>query len=178
MSKKKYRILGLFSNFEEAFLAIEDIKKHKVPGVSVDDVRLMSPIEHPEIEEILGDRPAHVPKFTLAGAIFGITFGFTFLATAQANFLVQPQGGKPVVPIPSNIVLTYEMLILFGVIFTVVSFLILSGLLFGKKEKLYSEKVAIDQIGVILELAEDTYEPTKTLFRQHKVLEIREEVIK
>ncbi len=176
--KKKYRILGLFSDFEEAFAAIADIRQYKVPGVSVDDVRLMSPIEHPEIEEVLGERPAHVPKFTLAGAIFGITFGFLFLASAQANFLVQPQGGKPVVPLPSNIVLTYEMLILFGVIFTVISFLVLSGLLFGKKEKLYSEKIAVDQIGIIMELDEDTFEPMKALFRQHKVLEIREEVIK
>lgn len=176
--KKKYRVLGLFSDFEEAFAAIADIRQYKVPGVSVDDVRLMSPIEHPEIEEVLGDRPAHVPKFTLAGAIFGITFGFLFLASAQANFLVQPQGGKPVVPLPSNIVLTYEMLILFGVIFTVISFLVLSGLLFGKKEKLYSEKIAVDQIGIIMELDEDTFEPLKALFRQHKVLEIREEVIK
>lgn len=174
---KKHRILGLFSDFDEAFRVINDIKQHKVPGVSVDDVRLMSPIEHPEIEEILGERPAHVPKFTLAGAIFGITFGFTFLASAQANFLVQPQGGKPVVPLPSNIVLTYEMLILFGVLFTVISFLVLSGLLFGKKEKLYSEKIGVDQIGVALELDEETYEPIKALFRQHKVLEIREEVI-
>lgn len=176
--KKKYRVLGLFSDFEEAFAAIADIRQYKVPGVSVDDVRLMSPIEHPEIEEVLGDRPAHVPKFTLAGAIFGITFGFLFLASAQANFLVQPQGGKPVVPLPSNIVLTYEMLILFGVIFTVISFLVLSGLLFGKKEKLYSEKIAVDQIGIIMELDEDTFEPMKALFRQHKVLEIREEVVK
>ncbi len=176
--KKKYRVLGLFSDFEEAFAAIADIRQYKVPGVSVDDVRLMSPIEHPEIEEVLGERPAHVPKFTLAGAIFGITFGFLFLASAQANFLVQPQGGKPVVPLPSNIVLTYEMLILFGVIFTVISFLTLSGLLFGKKEKLYSEKIAVDQIGIIMELDEDTFEPLKALFRQHKVLEIREEVIK
>ncbi|MBI2779993.1 MAG: DUF3341 domain-containing protein [Gammaproteobacteria bacterium] len=176
--KKKYRVLGLFSDFEEAFAAIADIRQYKVPGVSVDDVRLMSPIEHPEIEEVLGDRPAHVPKFTLAGAIFGITFGFLFLASAQANFLVQPQGGKPVVPLPSNIVLTYEMLILFGVLFTVISFLLLSGLLFGKKEKLYSEKIAVDQIGIIMELDEDTFEPLKALFRQHKVLEIREEVIK
>lgn len=178
MSNKKYRILGLFSDFEEAFLAINDIKLNKVPGVTVDDVRLMSPIEHPEIEEILGERPAHVPKFTLAGACFGITFGFLFLASAQANFLVQPQGGKPVVPLPSNIVLTYEMLILFGVIFTVISFLLLSGLIGGKKERLYSEKVGVDQIGVILELDDHTYEPTKALFKQHKVLEIREEVIK
>ncbi|MGE0371243.1 MAG: quinol:electron acceptor oxidoreductase subunit ActD [Gammaproteobacteria bacterium] len=173
---KKARILALFSNFDEAFAAISDIRHYKVPGVSVDDVTVISPIEHPEIEEVLGERPAHVPKFTLIGALCGSTFGFLFLASAQANFTVQPQGGKPVIPLPSNIVLTYEMLILFSVLFT------LSGLLIGarllrKRKSLYSEKVSLDQVGIEMELEEKYVEPIKKLFRQHQVLEIREEVI-
>ena len=176
--RKKYSVMGLFSDFEEVFCALEDIKKNKVPGVTVDDVRLMSPIEHPEIDEVLGERPSHVRRVTLCGSLFGLIGGFYFLVTSQSDFLVQPQGGKPVVPIPSNIVLTYEMFILFSVIATVLGFLVLSGLLFGKREKLYSEKVGVDQIAIVLDLNEETYEPIKALFRQHKVLEIREEVSK
>ncbi|NOY62599.1 MAG: DUF3341 domain-containing protein [Gammaproteobacteria bacterium] len=171
----KCRIMGLFSDFEEAFCAISDIKEGKLSGVSIDDVTLKSPIEHPEIEEVLGERSAPVPYFTLAGAIFGITFGFTFLSSAQANFLVQPQGGKPVVPLPSNIVLTYEMMILFAVLFTVTS-LMVCGRFMTKRSSLYSEKVCIDQIGVIVEMDEADLESTKELFKKHKVLEIREEV--
>lgn len=174
--RKTHRLMGLFSDFDEAFGAVNDIKAQRLAGITVDDVTLMSPIEHPEIEEVLGERPAHVPKFTICGATFGIVFGFLFLASAQSTFTVQPQGGKPVVPLPSNIVLTYEMLILFGVIFTVVSFLILSGL-GRKRSKLYSEKVGVDQIGVIVELNESQLQPTKDLFKQHKVLEFREEVL-
>jgi hypothetical protein len=150
---KKYRILGLFDNFDEAFSAVSEIRHARVPGVSVDDVTLNSPIEHPEIEEVLGERPIHVPKFTLAGASFGLIFGFLFIAGAQASFLVQPQGGKPVVPLPSNFVLVYEMLIFFGVWTTFFAFLFLSGL-FRKRHNLYSEKVSLDQVGVIVELSE------------------------
>lgn len=171
----KHRIMGLFSDFDQAFEVITDIRAHKIPGVSVDDVTLKSPIEHPEIEEVLGERPAHVPKFTLAGALFGATFGFLFLASAQANFLVQPQGGKPVVPLPSNIVLTYEILILFGVAFTVVSFLVLAGM-GRKRDTLYSEMVSLDQVGILLEVDESKAQALKDLFKQHKVVEIREEV--
>lgn len=172
---RRYYVMGLFSNFEEAFAAISEIRQHSIPGVSIDDVTLKSPIEHPEIEEILGDRGSPVPKFTLFGAIFGIVFGFLFLASAQASFLVQPQGGKPVVPLPSNIVLTYEMLILFGVISTLIGFLI-SARLMTRRHPLYSEKVSLDQIGVMLELDEKNVDPIKALFKKHKVLEIREEV--
>ncbi|HHH35664.1 MAG TPA: DUF3341 domain-containing protein [Gammaproteobacteria bacterium] len=174
---RKGRILALFSNFDEAFAAVSDIRHYKIPGVSVDDVTVISPIEHPEIEEVLGERPSHVPKFTLVGATFGLTFGFLFLASAQANFLVQPQGGKPVVPLPSNFVLTYEMLILFGVLFTLTGFLIGARLL-RKRKSLYSEKVSLDQVGIELEVEEKYIEPLKELFNQHQALEIREEVIR
>ena len=174
---QKARILALFSNFDEAFAAISDIRHYKVPGVSVDDVTVISPIEHPEIEEILGERPAHVPKFTLAGAIFGITFGFLFLASAQANFLVQPQGGKAVIPIPANIVLTYEMMILFSVLFTLVG-MMLGARLLRKRKSLYSEKVTLDQVGIELEVDEKFLEPLMSLFNQHEALEIRHEVVR
>lgn len=174
---KTHRILGLFSDFEQAFEAVSDLRHSKVPGVGIDDVTLNSPIEHPEIEEVLGERPVHIPKLTLAGATFGLVFGFLFLASAEASFLVQPQGGKPVIPLPSNFVLVYEMLIFFGVWTTFFAFLFMSGL-FKKRGSLYSEKVSLDQIGVIVELENEQVEPLKRLFQKHKVLEIREEVIR
>ncbi len=174
---KKYHLLGLFSNFDEAFAAVSDIRQHKIPGVQLEDLEVISPIEHPEIDEILGERPAHVPKFTLIGSLFGMTFGFLFLASAQANFTVQPQAGKPVIPLPSNIVLTYEMLILFGVLFTLSGFLIGARLL-RKRKPLYSEKVGLDQVGLEMEIEEKYIEPVKALFKEHQVLEIREEVVK
>jgi len=174
---KKYRIKALFSDFDEAFAALSDIRHSKVPGVSIDDVNLASPIEHPEIEEVLGERPVYIPKLTLAGATFGVVFGFLFLASAQASFLVQPQGGKPVIPLPSNFVLVYEMLIFFGIWTTFFAFLSLSGL-FKKRSNLYSEKVSLDQIGVIIEVDEQKRDALKDLFKQHKSLEIREEEVR
>ncbi len=173
---KKYKVMGLFSNFGEAFQVVSDIRSDKVAGVSLDQVTTKSPIEHPEIDEVLGNRPSPVPKFTLCGAIFGLSFGFLFLASAQATFLVQPQGGKAVIPLPSNIVLTYEMMILFAVIFTVVGFLT-SARMFTKRSKIYSEKVGVDQVGIIVDVDDNTIGPVKELLKSHKVLEIREEVL-
>jgi hypothetical protein len=168
--------MGLFSDFEEAHAAIADIRRNEVPGITVDDVTMKSPIEHPEVEEVLGERPVHIQKFTLFGAIFGVTFGFLFLSGAQATFLVQPQGGKPVIPLPSNFVLMYEMLIFFAVWLTFFSFLFLSGL-FKRRGVMYSEKVSLDQVAIIVETNNDqAMESLKSLFQKHKVLEIREEV--
>ena len=168
--------MGLFSDFEEAHDAIADIRRNEVPGLTVDDVTMTSPIEHPEVEEILGERPVHIQKFTLFGAIFGVTFGFLFLSGAQATFLVQPQGGKAVIPLPSNFTLMYEMLIFFGVWFTFFAFLFLSGLL-KKRSALYSENVSLDQVAIIVEIDDSLEEPLKDLFQKRKVLEIREEIV-
>jgi Alternative complex III, ActD subunit len=173
----KQRIIGYFTDFEQAFAAIAEIRGNKLPGVSIDDVTLKSPIEHPEIEEILGERPAHVPKFTLMGAVFGLTFGFFMLASAEATFLVQPQGGKPVIPLPSNLVLCYEMLILFGVLFTIVSFLI-GGRMLRRRDSFYNEKVSLDQVGVLVNVEVKNEQAVKNLFQQHKAVEIREEVMR
>jgi len=175
MSQK--RMLGLFSDFEEAHDAIADIRRNEVPGLTIDDVTMKSPIEHPEVEEVLGDRPVHIQKVTLFGAVFGATFGFLFLAAAQATFLVQPQGGKAVIPLPSNFTLVYEMLIFFAVWLTFFSFIFMSGLL-KKRSTLYSEKISLDQVAIIVVIDEDIGESVKELFQKHKVLEIREEVVR
>lgn len=172
----KIRMMGLFSDFEEAHDAIADIRRNAVPGVTVDDVTMKSPIEHPEVEEVLGERPVHIQKMTLFGAIFGVTFGFLFLSGAQATFLVQPQGGKPVIPLPSNFVLMYEMLIFFAVWLTFFSFLFMSGL-FRKRGSMYSEKISLDQVAIIVEVDDAIGDSVKGLFQKHKVLEIREEAI-
>ena len=173
----EHRVMALFNDFDEAFHALAEIREHKIKGVDIDDVTLLSPIEHPEIEEVLGERPIHVQKFTFFGALFGVTFGFFFLAAAEASFLVQPQGGKPVIPLPSNFVLMYEMLIFFGVWTTVFAFFVLAGL-GRKRDPMYSEKVNVDQVAVMLDVKPENLEPIKALFKQHKAQEIREEVVR
>lgn len=173
---KTKRVLGLFGDFDQAFEVIADIRRYSVPGLTVDDVTLKSPIEHPEIEDVLGERPSAVPKFAFWGGLFGLVFGFFFLAGAQANFLAQPQGGKPVITIPSNIVLAYEMMILFGVIATLIGF-ILGAKLMRKAEGLYDTAISVDQIGIVIEVTDDQHQPLKDLFAKHSVIEVREEAL-
>ncbi len=172
----RHRLLAMFKDFDDAFDVVDKIKAKEVSGVEVDDINMMSPIEHPEVDTKLGKRPVNIAYFTLAGAIFGVTFGFFFLSSAQASFLVQPQGGKPVVPLPTNFVLMYEMLIFFAVWTTVICFIFLSGL--GQKRgTLYSEKLTVDEIGIVVEIDESELDSVKNFFKNNKALEIREEKV-
>ncbi|PHS74312.1 MAG: hypothetical protein COB59_12185 [Rhodospirillaceae bacterium] len=171
---KTKRVLGLFGDFDQAFEVIADIRHYKVPGITVDDVTLKSPIEHPEIEDVLGERPCNIPKWAFGGGLFGFCFTFIMLASAQANFLAQPQGGKAVITVPSNIVLAYEMLILFGVLATLTGF-ILGAKLMRKSEGLYDKSISLDQIGIVIEVADTEFQPLKDIFKKHNVIEVHEE---
>lgn len=172
----KHRLLAMFKDFDDAFDVVDKIKAKSLSGVEVDDINMMSPIEHPDVDEKLGKRPINIAYFTLMGAVFGVTFGFFFLTSAQASFLVQPQGGKPVVPLPTNFVLMYEMLIFFGIWTTVFTFIGLSKL--GRRRgTLYSEKLTVDEIGIVVEVEDSNLDNVKNFFKDNKALEIREEKV-
>lgn len=168
-------LLALFNNFEEAELAVKELRSTKINGFnSDDDMIVKSPIEHPEVEEFLGNKPVYVQLFTLVGALMGGLLGFFLISGAQANFYSQLKGGKPIVPFPPNFVLTYEMFILGGVFISVLGFLICAGLP-ARRSPLYSAKVSEDQIGILVKSDESASSTLKAIFTKHQAQEIQEE---
>ncbi len=120
MSDKTYT-LAMFNDFGAAARSIAALRESKLPGFRMQDVVLKSPIEHPECAAELGHRPVYVQLFTLFGAILGGGGGFLLISSAQANFLRQQRGGFPIVPIPPNMVITYELFIITAVLMTVLA---------------------------------------------------------
>lgn len=167
-------LLALFNNFEDAEAAIYELRASSIKGFNFDDLILKSPIEHHEVEEILGERSAKVQWFTLVGSLMGGLLGFFLISGAQANFYAQLKGGKPIVPFPPNFVLTYEMFILGGVFISVLGFLICAGLP-AKRSPLYSAKVSEDQIGILVKADEAAIAKIKQVFVTHEAQEIQEE---
>jgi hypothetical protein len=173
MSKR--HLLALYGNFDEAEAVVRELRNSNIKGFDVnEDMVVKSPIEHPEVEKFLGDKPVYVQWFTLVGALLGGTLGFIGISSAQANFFLQMKGGKPIVPLPPNFVLTYEMFILGGVYITILGFLILSGLP-AKRSALYNAKVSVDNIGLLVKAEEAAIGALKAIFNKHKALEIQEE---
>ena len=167
-------ILALFNNFEEAEGAIRALRAAKIDGFNFDNLTLKSPIEHHEVEELLGERSAPVQRFTLVGALLGGLLGFFLISGAQANFYAQLKGGKPIVPFPPNFVLTYEMFILGGVFVSILGFLICAGLP-AKRSPLYSAKVSEDQIGILIKAEDQAMAKIKSVFVTFEATEIQEE---
>jgi len=173
MSKR--HLLALFNNFDEAEAVVKELRGLRLKGFDADkDMVVKSPIEHPEVEQFLGDRPVRVQRFTLAGALTGGLLAFTLISASQGNFFAQMKGGKPIVPFPPNFVLTYEMFILGGVYISVLGFLICAGLP-ARRSPLYSVKVSEDQIGILVKSDEESSSSLKAIFTKHRALEIQEE---
>lgn len=171
------RILGLFDNFDEASNAIHEVRHANIPELKMDEITVKSPIEHPEVENVLGDRKSSVRKYTLVGALLGGSLGFMCIAAAQGNFFAQQKGGKPIIPLPPDFVLTYEMLILGGVYITVLGFLICAGLPARMKGDLYNAKVSEDQIGVMVKGNSFAISEVRRIFERHNVLSVQEETL-
>jgi hypothetical protein len=171
------RILGLFDDFDAASAALDELRKANLPYLRWEDVTIKSPIEHPDVEAVLGVRPILVRRWTLLGALLGGSLGFMGIATAQGNFFSQLKGGKPIIPLPPDFVLTYEMLILGGVYITVLGFLVCAGLPTRMRSELYNAKVSEDQIGVMIKCNAHCAEEIRAIFNRHGVLSVQEEVV-
>ncbi len=76
MSKR--HLLALYGNFDEAEAVVKELRNTNIKGFDVnDDMIVKSPIEHPEVEEFLGDKPVYVQWFTLFGALpWAVLLGF------------------------------------------------------------------------------------------------------
>jgi len=174
MGKKSY-ILALFRDFHEAAITIAALRESSIPGFSMEDVTLKSPIDHPECAEELGPRPVYIQIFSLIGAVLGSSLGFLGISSAQANFLRQPRGGFPIVPIPPNMVLTYELFILTAVFFTITACFIVWRI-HRVDSRLYDVQISLDRIGILVKAEPTAIARLRDIFSQHHALEITETV--
>jgi hypothetical protein len=171
---RRLEIAALFDDFDAARRVILELKVMDLRGEPVERMQLSSPIPHPELEEVIGTKPVFLRRFTFAGAVTGMVLGFILTAAiAQSMFTVQVQGGKPVIPLPANFVIMYELTILFGVWFTLFGFLFGAGLP-RRLGKLHTPRIGEDQIGLWVEVLEPQYDRVKEVLRTHGAVEILE----
>jgi molybdopterin-containing oxidoreductase family membrane subunit len=141
-------VLATFK-YEEDFLA--GAKRVKSAGIG--ELSLMSPLPLEEAQEVLGLGKSPVRRFSLAGAIIGAVSGFA-MAVATALVFVLPTGGRAIISVPPYLVITYEMTILFGVLFTLFGFHLVSGLP-AWRDRPYTPESNVDRFVVVVEGADD-----------------------
>ena len=134
-------LIGLFHDPDSALAAAGKLK-----GAGFETPEIQSPIPIHGVEEVLGKKKSVIKRFTLIGAITGGMTGF-LLASITAVLFPHPTGGRPIITIPPYLIITYELTILFGILATVLGFLI-SARLPAIRERLYVPEAAIDKFVV------------------------------
>ena len=113
----------------------------------------MSPLPLEDAQEVLGLKASPVRRFSLAGAIFGALSGFA-MAVGTALVFILPTGGRAIIAVPPYLIITYEMTILLGVLFTLLGFFMVSRLP-AWRDRPYTPESNIDRFVVVVEGAAD-----------------------
>jgi hypothetical protein len=133
--------LGLFAAPDAAIAAAGKLK-----GAGFEQPVLLSPVPLDGVEAALGPKRSVIKRFSFFGAIFGGVGGFT-LAAGTAVLYLHPTGGRPIITFPPYLIITYEMTILFGILATVLGFLI-SSRLPAVRNRVYVPEAAVDRFAV------------------------------
>ena len=159
--------IGLFVEPQRALTAAVRLESAGFAAPAV-----MSPIPLEAADEVLGKKQSAIKRFTLFGAILGGMAGFT-LAAGTAVLYLHPTGGRPIIPFPPFLIITYEMTILFGILATVIGFLI-SARLPAMRERAYVPEASVDRFVVAVSCNdEECLERASGLLREAGAEEVR-----
>jgi len=160
-------IVGTFA-FEEDFLAAA----RNLRSSGFDNISLLSPVPLKEAQEVLGLGKSPVRHYSLAGAIIGAISGFA-MAAGTALVFILPTGGRAIITIPPFLIITYEMTIMFGVLFTLIGFHFVSGLP-AWKDRPYVPSANVDRFVVVVEgAAAEQAERAEAIIREAGAEEVR-----
>jgi Alternative complex III, ActD subunit len=140
--------IGLFVDPRGALAAAAKLK-----GAGFTALAVISPIPLEGAEATLGEKKSIIKRFTFFGAILGGASGF-MLAAGTAVLYLHPTGGRPIIPFPPFLIITYEMTILFGILATVIGFLI-SARLPAIRDRAYAPEAAVDRFAVAVTCDDD-----------------------
>lgn len=161
------RIFGIFQYQDDFLSAVRRLHE-----AGYENLTMMSPIPMHGVEDILQKKKPVIRRFSFAGAILGAVGGFV-MASGSALAFILPTGGRPVIPFPPFLVISYEMTILLGVIFTLIGFHVASGLP-AWRDKPYDPATNVDRFSILVEFGPgDDPERAERMLREAGAEEIR-----
>ena len=166
----KTHIMGIFQ-YEDDFIAAAK----RLSDNGFVDLTMMSPIPMHQIEDILPKKKPVIRRYAFFGALTGAIAGFA-MSVATALVFVLPTGGRAIIAVPPYLVISYELTILFGVIFTLVGFHVASGLP-AWHDRPYRMESSADRFSILVGCGpEDDVSQVERIFTESGVEEIDRQV--
>lgn len=160
-------ILGIFQYVDDLMAAAEKCKKSGYGITIISPVPLVHEMEH-----TFGESKNPVKYFTGLGAVTGYLFGTLFAVTTSILYVL-PRSGRPIIVIPPFLLISYETTILFGVLFTLMGFIVLA-LAPSFKANEYDVELAIDSFGLLVDgVREDKFGDIEKVMREYGANEVK-----
>ncbi len=173
LSENRRYLLGVFNREEDI---LEVTRAVRDSGMKIADV--YAPYAVHGLDTAMGLRPSRLPWicFALGLAGAGLKVWFEFWTTAQSWPI--DVGGKPWNSLPAFVPVTFEVMVLFAGVGTVIAFLIGRRLLPGRRAKLPIEGVTDDRFALIIEQTDAAFDLDRAnaLFEEHHVVHVEERV--
>jgi hypothetical protein len=118
-------IFGLVAEFDSAERLVEGVREVRRVGFTRIDAYSPFPVEG--LGEAIGFRDLRVPWLTLAGGMLGAAVGYGMQVYTNHAFAIDI-GNRPLVAPPAFLLITFELTVLFAVLFAIGGMLALNHL--------------------------------------------------
>lgn len=169
-TNKKY-LIGVFSDEEVILEALKKVRSH---GVKIHDV--YSPFPVHGIDPVIGIKNT---RLHIVAFLFGLT-GFILAVTMQTYMMAidwnNNIGGKPYLPIPSFVPVSFELTVLLTALGMVGTFLAISNLYPRIDFTPIDVRITDDKFVVAIEITDKTksFDEISSMLKQHGAEEISE----
>jgi hypothetical protein len=163
--------VGVFEREEDT---VEAVRAVRARGLKIVDVYTPYPVHG--LDRVMGLQPSKLPWVCFALGLFGATFKVWFEYWTTATSWAINVGGKPWNSLPAFVPVTFEVMVLFAGVSTVIAFLLHRGLLPGRKARVPVPRVTDDRFAVLLEETDATFDPqaVRELFERYHAVHTEE----
>ncbi len=166
-------LLGVFER-EEDILAVT--RQARAGGLTVVDV--YTPYAVHGLDQAMGLKPSRLPWVAFALGLIGAGCKVWFEFWTSAVAWPINVGGKPWNSLPAFVPVTFEVMVLFAGLGTVIAFLIGRRLLPGRKAKLPIAGVTDDRFALVIEETDASFDlaQAEALLKDHNAVRIEERI--
>jgi hypothetical protein len=132
------------------------------------------------LDDAIGLKPSRLPWICLALGLFGAIAKLWYQVWTSATSWPVNVGGKPLKSIPAFVPVTFEIMVLFAGVGTVLTFLFISKLRPGKKPKDLYKQITNDRFALALVQSNASFdvEEAKKMFSLFNAVEFEEKLEK
>ena len=166
-------LVGIFERPDDILDATREARRQ---GFQIRDV--YAPYAVHGLDHAMGLRPSRLPWVCFLLGLGGAAFKVWFEYWTTASDWPIDVGGKPWNSLPAFVPITFEVMVLFAGLSTVLAFLMVSRLWPGKKAEIFHPAATDDRFALVLEETDAAFdaEKVRVLMEKYRAVHVEERV--